>query len=124
MNKYRIGGYSQRPWGSWSIIDLGCEFAVKRITVRSLARLSLQRHRSRQEFWIVVSGVALASKGPDPKAIEMIKLSVGQTLFIPTMTYHRLENPGPSELIVIEVQTGKDLDEEDIERVEDDYGRI
>jgi mannose-1-phosphate guanylyltransferase/mannose-6-phosphate isomerase len=108
-----------RPWGCYDSIDHGERFQVKRITVRPGAKLSLQKHHHRAEHWIVVSGTALVTKGS-----EVFLLTENQSTYIPIGETHRLENPGKTDLEMIEVQSGSYLGEDDIVRFEDTYGRL
>ena len=107
-----------RPWGSYDSVDVGERHQVKRITVKPGAKLSLQMHHHRAEHWIVVSGTALVTKGE-----ETITLTENQSTSIPLGVKHRLENPGTTNLELIEVQSGSYLGEDDIVRFEDAYGR-
>ena len=107
-----------RPWGSYDSIDNGDRFQVKRITVKSGAKLSLQKHYHRAEHWIVVRGSALVTNGD-----KEILLTENQSTYIPVGQVHRLENPGKVDLELIEVQSGSYLGEDDIVRFEDSYGR-
>ena len=107
-----------RPWGTWEILALGPGYAVKRIVVEPGARLSLQRHRHRAEHWIVVGGTASVVRGRDTFSV-----SAGENAVIGLGDVHRIANPGTVDLVFIEVQHGAHLDEADIERLEDDYGR-
>lgn len=107
-----------RPWGCYDSIDRGERFQVKRITVRPGAKLSLQKHHHRAEHWIVVSGTALVTKGN-----ETFLLTENQSTYIPIGETHRLENPGKTDLEMVEVQSGSYLGEDDIVRFEDVYGR-
>ncbi len=107
-----------RPWGSFTILADEPDHKVKRITVNPGARLSLQRHRKRQEHWLVVSGRALVTL--DEKHIE---LGPGEAVDIPRQAKHRVENKEKSPLVFIEIQLGEYFGEDDIERFEDDYGR-
>jgi mannose-1-phosphate guanylyltransferase/mannose-6-phosphate isomerase len=107
-----------RPWGAYDSVDVGERHQVKRITVRSGAKLSLQMHHHRAEHWIVVKGMALVTKGE-----EEILLTENQSTFIPLGVKHRLANPGNTDLELIEVQSGSYLGEDDIVRFEDTYGR-
>ncbi len=107
-----------RPWGSYQGVDQEQRFQVKRITVKPGQVLSLQKHYHRSEHWVVVRGTAKVVKGE-----EEIILSEDQSVYIPLGTVHRLENPGRIPLELIEVQTGSYLGEDDIERIEDVYGR-
>jgi mannose-1-phosphate guanylyltransferase/mannose-6-phosphate isomerase len=107
-----------RPWGSYDSVDVGERHQVKRITVKPGAKLSLQMHHHRAEHWIVVSGTALVTKGE-----EILMLTENQSTYIPLGVKHRLENPGLTNLELIEVQSGSYLGEDDIVRFEDAYGR-
>jgi mannose-1-phosphate guanylyltransferase/mannose-6-phosphate isomerase len=107
-----------RPWGTYECVDVGERHQVKRITVRPGAKLSLQLHHHRAEHWIVVKGTALVRHGED----EII-LEENQSTYIPKGVKHRLENPGTTQLEIIEVQSGEYLGEDDIVRFEDVYGR-
>ena len=107
-----------RPWGSYDSVDVGERHQVKRITVKPGAKLSLQMHHHRAEHWIVVSGTALVTKGE-----ETLTLTENQSTYIPLGVKHRLANPGPTNLELIEVQSGSYLGEDDIVRFEDAYGR-
>jgi mannose-1-phosphate guanylyltransferase/mannose-6-phosphate isomerase len=108
-----------RPWGCYDSVDCGERFQVKRITVRPGAKLSLQMHHHRAEHWIVVKGTALVTRGD-----EEILITENQSTYIPLGVKHRLENPGKTDLEMIEVQSGSYLGEDDIVRFEDTYGRI
>jgi mannose-1-phosphate guanylyltransferase/mannose-6-phosphate isomerase len=108
-----------RPWGWYDGIDRGERFQVKRISVRPGAKLSLQMHHHRAEHWIVVSGTALVTRGK-----EEFLLTENQSTYIPIGETHRLENPGKTDLEMIEVQSGSYLGEDDIVRFEDTYGRV
>jgi len=118
QNSYRVGDADTRPWGDWRVIDVGDSFAVKRITVNPGERLSLQLHHGRHEHWTVVAGRARVQLGDDE-----IELSANQSVHIPVETKHRVSNPGTEPLVLIEVQVGDDLDENDIVRFDDEYGR-
>ena len=107
-----------RPWGDYDRVDVGERHQVKRITVRPGAKLSLQMHHHRAEHWIVVKGTALVTKGD-----EDTLLTENQSIYIPLGVKHRLENPGKTDLELIEVQSGSYLGEDDIVRFEDNYGR-
>jgi len=107
-----------RPWGYYQDIDSGDRFRAKRIVVNPGASLSLQRHRQRAEHWVVVRGTARVTRGE-----QVTDLSPDQSTYIPLGEIHRLANPGTDPLHLIEVQTGDYLGEDDIERLEDDYGR-
>jgi mannose-1-phosphate guanylyltransferase/mannose-6-phosphate isomerase len=107
-----------RPWGSYTILEEGPGYKVKRVTVNPGGRLSLQMHHQRSEHWVVIAGTARVTRGE-----EIFELVVGQSTAIPTQTRHRLENPGREILHIIEVQNGPYLGEDDIVRFQDDYGR-
>ncbi|WP_425404186.1 mannose-1-phosphate guanylyltransferase/mannose-6-phosphate isomerase [Hwanghaeella sp.] len=107
-----------RPWGSYQDIDAGTGFRVKRLIVKPGATLSLQRHKYRSEHWVVVTGVAKVTRGE-----QILTLQENESTFIPATTIHRLENPGEEALHLIEVQVGSYVGEDDIERLEDTYGR-
>ncbi len=107
-----------RPWGSYSSLELAQNYQVKRINVNPGARLSLQSHRRRSENWIVVSGEAYVTVDD-----QQFTVRKGQRAHIPTGARHRLENKTEEPLVLIEVQSGDYLGEDDIERFEDDYGR-
>lgn len=107
-----------RPWGSYEAIERGHRYKVKHITVKPGAKLSVQMHYHRAEHWIVVSGTALVRNGD-----QELLLGENQSTFIPLGTVHALENPGKVPLELIEVQSGPYLEEDDIIRFEDRYGR-
>ena len=108
-----------RPWGKYDSIDNGERYQVKRITVKSGAKLSVQMHHHRSEHWVVVSGTAKVTNGT-----ETFLLAENESTYIPVGTVHALENPGKVDLELIEVQTGSYLGEDDIVRLEDKYGRL
>jgi mannose-6-phosphate isomerase len=107
-----------RPWGSFTILEEGRGYKIKRIEVKPGHRLSLQMHHHRSEHWIVVSGTARVVCGEDDSL-----LFSNQSTYVPPCTTHRLENPGVIPLILIEVQNGEYLGEDDIVRFQDDYAR-
>ena len=107
-----------RPWGSYDSVDFGDRFQVKRLTVNPGAAMSLQLHNHRAEHWIVVSGTARITRGD-----AVFLLEENQSTYIPVGTKHRIENPGPAVLHMIEVQSGSYLGEDDIVRFDDRYGR-
>lgn len=107
-----------RPWGSYDSVDMGGRFQVKHITVKPGAQLSLQMHHHRAEHWIVVSGTAQVTCDD-----RTFLLTENQSTYIPMTSVHRLSNPGKIPLEIIEVQSGSYLGEDDIERLEDVYGR-
>jgi mannose-1-phosphate guanylyltransferase/mannose-6-phosphate isomerase len=116
---YAVGQRDTRPWGEWMVTDCGAGFVVKRITVRPGQRLSLQRHQHRDEHWVVVQGTATVTRDA-----ESFPLGAGQVTRIGRGQAHRVANPGAVDLVFIEVQTGAILSEDDIERLDDDYGRV
>jgi len=107
-----------RPWGSFTILEEGRGYKIKRIEVKPSHRLSLQMHHHRSEHWIVVSGTARVVCGE-----EELTLHANQSTYVPQCTRHRLENPGVIPLVLIEVQNGEYLGEDDIIRFQDDYSR-
>ena len=107
-----------RPWGWYDEIDAGERFKVKRIVVNPGASISLQKHHHRAEHWVVVRGTAHVTQGD-----EVRLLGENESTFIPLGHVHRLANPGKLPLEVIEVQSGSYLEEDDIVRYEDTYGR-
>jgi mannose-6-phosphate isomerase len=108
----------ERPWGSYEVLVDAPTHKVKRIFVQPGQRLSLQRHRHRDEHWYVVHGEATVTIGETDH-----RLSRGESVNIPRTTLHRIHNTGPVELLFIEVQTGDYFGEDDIERIQDDYRR-
>ena len=107
-----------RPWGSYTVLEEGPGYKVKRVTVNAAGRLSLQLHHKRSEHWVVIAGTARVTRGE-----EVFDLHIGESTAIPVETKHRLENPGQDILHIIEVQNGPYLGEDDIIRFKDDYGR-
>ncbi len=110
--------FDERPWGNYLVLDEGPGYKVKRIVVHAGRRLSLQLHRRRREHWIVISGVARVTRGD-----TIGDLQPTESIDIPVGTLHRIENPGVEPLVIVEVQHGDYLGEDDIERVADDFGR-
>jgi mannose-1-phosphate guanylyltransferase len=115
---YKLHREVHRPWGTFTILEEGEHFKIKRIVVKPKASLSLQMHHHRSEHWIVVSGTAKIINGESEELIR-----TNESTFIPSGTPHRLSNPGMIELVMIEVQSGEYLEEDDIVRFEDTYGR-
>lgn len=107
-----------RPWGSYTLLEKGERYKIKRIVVNPGARLSLQMHYHRSEHWVVVSGTAKVRRGD-----EVYFVNPNESTYIPMETKHRLENPGKIPLQIIEVQNGEYLEEDDIVRFDDEYGR-
>jgi mannose-6-phosphate isomerase-like protein (cupin superfamily) len=111
-------GFVTRPWGGFETIEEGPGYKVKRLIVEPGGRLSLQRHRLRAESWIVVSGaprVIVSGRARRVRAREMVT--------VPRGAWHRIENHGRAQVVIIEVQHGPYLGEDDIIRRQDDYGR-
>jgi mannose-6-phosphate isomerase len=108
----------ERPWGGFSVLADEADHKVKRIVVLPGRRMSLQRHRRRSEHWHVVAGDAIATRDGDE-----LDLGPGDSLDIPRGAAHRIAAVGPGALIFIEVQRGEYFGEDDIERLEDDFGR-
>jgi mannose-6-phosphate isomerase-like protein (cupin superfamily) len=115
---YAVGQRDDRPWGWWEVLAVGPGYVVKRILVCAGARLSLQRHAHRAEHWVIVAGSGKVTCGD-----ELFAVAAGQHVLIGVGDAHRIENPGTEDLLFIEVQLGQHLDESDIERLQDDYGR-
>lgn len=107
-----------RPWGWYQTMDLGPRFRVKRIQVTPGAKLSLQKHHHRAEHWVVVQGTAEVTRDA-----EVLTVRENESVFLPMGCVHRLANPGRIPVEIIEVQTGSYLEEDDIIRIEDDFGR-
>ncbi|MBC6428176.1 MAG: phosphomannose isomerase type II C-terminal cupin domain [Cellvibrionales bacterium] len=116
---YQVGDSDERPWGRWQVLATGTGFAIKKIAVNPGERLSLQDHQHRSEHWIVLRGQAEVTLGD-----ETLRLDANGTVFIPPQTRHRIHNVGQEVLEFIEVQTGETLDEADIRRYQDRYGRV
>lgn len=112
------GESERRPWGVYEVLDEASGFKVKRIEVETGQRLSLQSHAHRAEHWVVVSGQALVTVDGHEG-----RLAAGHHAHIPPGARHRLANRGDEQLVLIEVQTGSYLGEDDIVRYEDDYSR-
>ncbi len=107
-----------RPWGSWHVIDVDEGYKIKRIHVGPGRRLSYQTHAHRSEHWVVVSGTATCTVD-DETAI----VGPGESVDVPLGAKHRLANESAEELVIVEVQRGDYTGEDDIIRLEDDYGR-
>lgn len=108
-----------RPWGTYTVLEENSKYKIKKIEVKPDAALSLQLHYQRSEHWIVVSGIATVINGD-----QLLELTANQSTYIEKGTKHRLENKTKQNLILIEVQCGSYLGEDDIVRFEDQYGRI
>ncbi|MDR1693984.1 MAG: phosphomannose isomerase type II C-terminal cupin domain [Lactobacillaceae bacterium] len=118
-NNYRRGDKDTRPWGTWEVLDSGDGFCVKRIMVTPGNILSLQLHHHRAEHWIIVKGEALVTLGEN----KIVK-KANESIYIPVETKHRIQNDTNKDMEFIEIQTGETLDENDIVRFEDTYGRV
>lgn len=112
-----------RPWGHYQSLDQGPRHQVKRIVVEPGKRLSLQKHAHRAEHWTVVDGVAEITVGMDRDALKVMTVRPGEHVHIPRGAIHRMANPGKTPMTLIEVQSGDYLGEDDIVRLEDDFGR-
>src|SRR5258705_8776471 len=113
-----VGEHDERPWGSYTVLDEAAVYKVKRLEVRPDSRLSYQRHQRRAEHWFVVSGHAEVTLDDVAHL-----LGPGQAIDIPVGAAHRVANVGADALVFIEVQQGDYLGEDDIERLQDDFGR-
>ena len=109
---------SKRPWGEYTVLSDETDHKVKRITVHPGKRFSLQRHRRRREHWYIVQG-----SGEVTRNDETIPVSPGNSVDIPRGARHRMKNTGDGPLVFVEVQTGDYFGEDDIERLDDDFGR-
>lgn len=109
---------SRRPWGHYEVLLDEASYKVKRIVVAPGKRLSLQRHRCRQEHWYFVQGRGVVTVG----AVER-QVGAADAVDIPCGAAHRVHNCGAEPLVFVEVQTGQYFGEDDIERLEDDFGR-
>jgi mannose-1-phosphate guanylyltransferase/mannose-6-phosphate isomerase len=107
-----------RPWGSYTILEQGPRYKIKRVVVNPGGKISLQKHSHRSEHWVVVRGTAKIIIGD-----EEISVHENESAYVPKSTLHRLENEGKIPVEIIEVQNGEYLEEDDIERISDDYGR-
>lgn len=118
-NNYKRGDKDTRPWGTWEVLDAGDGFCVKRICVTPGNILSLQLHHFRSEHWIIVKGEAVVTLGE-----EKLTKRANESVYIPDETKHRIQNDTNENMEFIEIQTGENLDENDIVRLEDSYGRV
>ncbi len=107
-----------RPWGSYTVLEERDRYKMKRIEVRPGKRLSLQKHFHRSEHWVIVGGESIVTKGENE-----YHLKVNESIYIPVGEFHRLENPGKVDLVLLEIQVGDYLEEDDIVRIEDDFDR-
>ena len=116
---HRLHRTVHRPWGTYTVLEEGPGFKIKRIEVKPGASLSLQMHQHRSEHWIVVSGMAQVRNGD-----AELTVATNESTFIAPRNKHRLGNPGTKPLVIIEVQSGPYLGEDDIVRFDDQYGRV
>lgn len=116
---YKTGDKDTRPWGTWEVLDAGENYIVKRIVVFPHKKLSLQLHHHRSEHWIIAEGTGTVTLGD-----KIFEAPQNTPLFIEVEQVHRMENKTDTPVIFIEVQTGDSLDENDIVRLEDAYGRV
>jgi mannose-6-phosphate isomerase-like protein (cupin superfamily) len=116
---YPYGMREERPWGSFTILDEGENYKVKRIDVLAGKRLSYQKHSRRSEHWMVVAGTAKVTLDGQETMI-----ATGGTIDVPIGAAHRIENVGGGILVFIEIQRGSYLGEDDIQRLQDDFGRL
>jgi mannose-6-phosphate isomerase-like protein (cupin superfamily) len=107
-----------RPWGNYITLARNNDFVIKLITVKPSERLSLQTHAGRSEHWVITQGTGIATVGD-----KEIEVAYGNQITIEVEQAHRIENNGEEDLCFIEVQTGSYFTEDDIVRLEDDYGR-
>ena len=119
LTKNYLGDIEKRPWGNYHIIAKNLGYQIKEIRVSINSKLSLQKHQNRAEFWQIIRGNCIVTVGK-----KKYNLEDNNNIYIPKDTLHRIENTGDQELIFIEIQLGKDIKEDDIVRIEDDYGRI
>ena len=116
VEKYKTENH--RPWGYYVVLEDNPSYKVKRIVVKPGKRLSLQRHQKRSEHWYIISGEAIVTLDN-----KILRLNTGQAVDIPRGSPHRIENSGSDQMSLIEIQTGDYFGEDDIERLEDDFGR-
>ena len=116
---YKFGDKDTRPWGTWEVIAVGEHHIVKKIVVNPGEQLSLQLHHRRDEHWIIAEGVAEVVVGD-----KAFSAAANTPIFIPMKAKHRIANWTQSPVVFIEVQVGDTLDENDIVRLEDRYGRV
>lgn len=107
-----------RPWGAYQVLEAGDGYQVKRLEVAPGRRLSYQTHALRSEHWFVAAGIGAATLDG-----QLILVAPGASLDVPMQSAHRIQNTGLESLVLIEVQRGEYLGEDDIVRLEDDFGR-
>ena len=117
--RYSASDTDTRPWGRWTVLDIAPGLVVKKLIVDSGTRISLQRHKFRSELWIAMDGVASVLCGEN-----VLQLRPGEWALIPRNCIHRLSNESAEPITLLEIQYGEQLSEDDIERFDDDYGRI
>ena len=115
---YKKGDSDNRPWGRWEVLESADNYCVKKIKVIPGGILSLQLHHHRSEHWIIVEGEAVVTLGD-----EILTKLANEAVYIPAETKHRIQNKPDKDMVFVEVQTGENLDENDIVRLEDKYGR-
>jgi mannose-6-phosphate isomerase-like protein (cupin superfamily) len=113
------GETARKPWGFFEVLANEPDHRVKRFTINPRSRLSLQRHQKRQEHWFVLRGEAVATLGD-----RKVTLVPGSSVDVPLRTIHRIENLKEEAFVFIEVQRGEYFEDDDIERLADDYGRV
>lgn len=118
LTSYKVGDKDTRPWGRWIVLDMTPQLVVKKLIVEPGKRISLQCHRHRSERWIMMQGEAVVQRGE-----EQMRLRAGDGVLIPGNVRHRLANESAQEIMLLEIQFGELLSEDDIERFDDDYGR-
>ena len=112
------GEHDERPWGAYTVLEDAPTHKVKRIEVRPGSRLSYQRHQQRAEHWFVIAGTAEVTLDG-----TVHRVATGEAIDIPRQAAHRIANVGDDDLVFVEVQHGQYFGEDDIERLDDDYGR-
>ena len=117
-NKTTANNTFERPWGTYTVLDKGNGYLIKTITVNPGQKLSLQKHNYRAEHWVVLEGTAKVIK-----EIKELTLKPGESVDIEIKEIHSLQNPYDTKLKILEVQRGEIIDENDIERLSDIYGR-
>ncbi len=113
-----------RPWGSYTELEKGDRFRIKRISVQPGEQLSLQMHHHRSEHWVVVKGTAKVILEKEDGTLEEVYVHENESIYVPKTTKHRLINPGKIPLELIEVQVGEYVEEDDIVRFDDKYNRV
>ena len=113
-----MSNFESRPWGCWQVLDIGDGYKVKRIDVDPHQRLSYQTHEFRSEHWVVVAGIATCTIDG-----ETMVANAGETVDVPIGVAHRVANAHDERLVIIEIQRGDYTGEDDIVRLQDDYGR-